>query len=679
MVDVNAIAEQLGLPIPEDGAALIQYGDDAPLEARLAVDEDLHGEILNELKARRDFSREYVKDRHEDWDRVREHNKMYLNLDRPARAGNRREMPNELEMPFQRSVVIPLSKATLDVLLTQIMSIYSARRPMMQVGPSNGSSFFKAKLLESMIAHDMMQTRGFSTLYGMFTDAFSFGNGYIYDSWEIDEGVTYSFEPLSADGVPPDIQQAVLGPLAYLPVRKIGVQREFARWQPISAYHVRPDPRVSQWDLQEGEFFGHYWKTSYSALLKKSGERGPYFNLDRLPTRALGGDSYDDRGNMTDPYNPSEPTAMNNFVRNQDRSWLNMETMVWELIPRKFKLGESEFPEKWLFSWAEDRTIVRAHPLVNKHQRYPYSCAQPDPEFYSVFAPGKIELIEPLQRFINWLYNSHIENITRMLNNQWVYSPRFIEELDLEFGGPGDNVRMTNEAADMLLNGEIQDIRQFLFQLPVQDVTGASYMNAIQYTYQMAQTLSGVNDPLTGIQLPTQRSATEVSTITSQASSRLAISAKLMDENAIQPLMWRTIHNRQQFTSIGRYYEIIGSMAEDLQRGNIYADLMDIQGEFKYVPITGIVPEDPSRSAATWSNMMAAAGQLPQLQQPGPDGRQLDFRKIFNTIAEQMGITNVEDYYMNVQVMPDEAVAAGAEAGSLVPMGGGGPPAMPPG
>jgi hypothetical protein len=678
MAEIEMMAEQLGLPMPEDGAKKIQYSDDAPLEARLGKETDLHRQLLSELKARRDFSYEYIKDRYDDWDRVREHNKMFLNLDRPARAGDRREMPQEVEMPFQRSVVIPLSKAVLDVLMTQIMSIYSARNPMMQIAPANGTSFYRAKLLEAMIAYDVMQTKGFSVLYAMFSEAFQFGNGYIYDSWEIDEGITYSFEPLQAQGIPPEIQQAVLGPLAFAPVRKIGVQREFCRWQPVSAYHVRPDPRVSQWCLQDGEFFGHHWKTSYNSLLKKSGDRGPYFNLEELPTRSHAGEVYDDRGNITDPYNPSEPTASNNYMRTKERSWLKMETMVWELVPRKYKLGDSEYPEKWIFSWAEDSVIVRAHPLVNKHQRFPYSVAEPDPDFYSVFAPGKLELIEPLQRFINWLYNSHIENITRVLNNQYVYSPRFIEELDLEFGGPGDNIRMTNEAADMMLNGEIQDIRQFLFQMPVQDVTGPSYMNAIQYTYQMAQTLMGVNDPLTGIQLPTERSATEVSTITGQASSRLAISAKLMDENAIQALMWRTIHNRQQFTSIGRYYELAGDLSRELGE-SIYADLQSIQGEFNYEPITGIVPEDPSRSASTWSNMLAAAGQIPQLQQPGPDGRQLDFRKIFDTIAKQMGITNVDDYYMDVQVMPDAQVAQQAQAGNMVPMGGGAPPALPAG
>jgi hypothetical protein len=549
------------------------------------------------------------------------------------------------------------------------MSIYASRVPMNQIQAAAGGDPVRAKIIESMIAYDNAQSRAFSAIYAMFSDALSFGNGFMYNSWEIEEGMTYEFEPLNIGGVPPELQRAVLGPLAYTPVRKIGVQREFCKWTPVSAYDAIPDPRVSMWDLQNSEFFGHRWKSSFHALKKRDGERGPYFNIDKIPKRNRSTDDPSKlRSSGPDPYNAASEADPKELLHTKTPQFFQMYTMVWELIPSEHKLGESDYPEKWIFSWADDKVIVRAHPMVNKHQNFPYVCAEPEPNFFDTFSPGTLELIEPLQRFINWLYNSHIENITRVLNNQWVYSPQFIDEGDLEFGGPGEHIRMTQEAADMMLNGEIQDIKQFLFQMPVQDVTGASYMNAIQYTYQMAQVLTGANDPLSGVQTPTTRSATEIGTITAQATQRMAITARLMDENAIQELITQSVHNRQQFTSIDRYYEIAGRLAQELGIDSIFGDLEAIQGDFKYKPITGILPEDPARSAANWTNLMAAAGQLPQLQQPGPDGRMLDFRSIFNTIAEKSGISNIEDYYMDVQVMPDEQVAQQAQAGNLAPI-----------
>jgi len=668
---LELMAKELGLPEAPDGAMRISYGEDAPIEVLLEdIDGELHKSLLKELRSRKDFSKEYTGDRHEDWDRVREHKNMYVNLTRPARAGDRSSIYGETEMPFERSVVIPLTKATLEVLITQIMSIYAARSPINQIMAAAGGDPVRAKILEAMISYDNAQSRAFSSMYSMFSDALSYGNGFMYNSWEIDEGITYEFEPMNMGPVDPMLQRALLGPLAYTPIRKIGVRREYDKWTPISAYDALPDPRVSMWNLQDGEFFGHKWKSSPFALKKKEGERGPYFNVDKIPRKSRGGDSALQRSSSPDPYNIASESDPKELLSSKAPSFIDMYTLVWELVPSEHKLGESEYPEKWVFTWADDKVIVRAHPLVNKHQNFPYVCAEPEPNFFDTFSPGTLELIEPLQRFINWLYNSHIENITRVLNNQYVYSPQFIEEGDLEFGGPGENIRMTQEAAEMMLNGEIQDIRQFLFQMPVQDVTGASYMNAIQYTYQMAQVLTGANDPLSGIQLPTQRSATEVGTITAQATQRMAITARIMDENSMQELINQTIHNRQQFTSIGRYYEIVGRMAQDLGMDSLFADLESIQGEFKYKAITGILPEDPARSAMNWTNLMAAAGQLPQLQQPGPDGRVLDFRSVFNTIAEKSGITNIEDYYMDVQVMPDEQVAQQVQAGNLAPVGG---------
>ncbi|MHC4372286.1 MAG: hypothetical protein ACYSW8_32175, partial [Planctomycetota bacterium] len=147
---LELIGQQLGLPEAPDGAMRIAYGDDAPVEQQLSdLDGDLHKKLLEELKNRKNFSNEYTSDRHEDWDRVREHKNMYVNLTRNARAGDRSEM-GETEMPFERSVVIPLTKATLEVLITQIMSIYASRVPMNQIMAAAGGDPVRAKVIEAM-------------------------------------------------------------------------------------------------------------------------------------------------------------------------------------------------------------------------------------------------------------------------------------------------------------------------------------------------------------------------------------------------------------------------------------------------------------------------------------------------------------------------------------------------
>jgi hypothetical protein len=649
---------------------LVQYGDDAPLEARLSPDQELHQKLLTKLKARRNMSRRHMSERYEEWDRVREHMRLYIDLKRLARKSDRTSIPGTVESPFQRAVTIPMSYAHLHVMLTQAMSIYAARTPMIQVAGTRGEDMFRAQLLEAVLEYDANQMKLYSVLFSAFQEAFLFGNGYLYDSWEIEHSDMYRFEPLEVPGTPPDVLSAVLGPLAYTPIRTFGVKREYSRWLPVSCYDMRIDPRLPQWRCQEGEFMGHRWIANPNKLILKSGDRGPYFNTDKLPkhSHTLNDDEYGlQRG--VDPINPQYIEGSIDYA-SEERGFLRMETMVWELIPREHGLGTEDYPQKWVFTWAEDQVIIRAHPLINKHQNFPYSVLEADPDFHSTYAPGIIESIEPLQRFVNWLFNSHVENVVQMLNNQYVYSPQFIESMDLEFGGPGEHIRMTQEAVDAMLSGEISDVRSFFFQVPVQDVTGSSYMNAVQYIYQMSQVMTGVNDPLSGIQLPTERSATEVSTIAAKATDRLAVMVRLMDENGIKPTVERTMSNRQQFTTMERYFRIVGRLAEYVGEDSLFITLDDIQGEYDYRAISGILPEDPARSATALTNLLSTAGQLPQLMEPGPDGRALDFRKIFNKIAEKNGLQDIDDYYMDVQVAPPEQVEAGVEQGDLVPMGG---------
>jgi hypothetical protein len=77
-----------------------------------------------------------------------------------------------------------------------------------------------------------------------------------------------------------------------------------------------------------------------------------------------------------------------------------------------------------------------------------------------------------------------------------------------------------------------------------------------------------------------------------------------------------------------------------------------------------------------WSQLMLGMGKFPQILMPGPDGRQLDLRAIFNEVARNLGVKNIDQFYMdaqpaqppiNAQIMPDEQVQQGAQAGNMLP------------
>jgi hypothetical protein len=63
--------------------------------------------------------------------------------------------------------------------------------------------------------------------------------------------------------------------------------------------------------------------------------------------------------------------------------------------------------------------------------------------------------------------------------------------------------------------------------------------------------------------------------------------------------------------------------------------------------------------------MLEAGAKIPQLQQPGPDGKVLDLRQVFNEAAKAMGVKNVNQFY--ISVMPDPSVMAAVQAGNMIP------------
>jgi hypothetical protein len=118
-----------------------------------------------------------------------------------------------------------------------------------------------------------------------------------------------------------------------------------------------------------------------------------------------------------------------------------------------------------------------------------------------------------------------------------------------------------------------------------------------------------------------------------------------------------------------------------------------LQGNFDYVQRSAMLPPDPARQAMVWTQLLMGLGKFPQILAPGPDGKMLDVRKIFNEAVRTMGIRNIDQFYTQappmmpgmqpgmggppgpgqpgqvpVQVMPDEKVAQGVQRGDYAPI-----------
>lgn len=637
-----------------------------PLHVRLRKGTELHAKTLARVKARHDLARKKISTRYDEWDRVDEFQRMHLDLSRKARRGDKTEDADsnaKKEMPFKRGIVIPVTFAINEVMVAQMLSLFAHREPPLPVEGHGPEDVRPAKLLEATLAYDTRMMGYIHVVNSMLNDTNKYGLGVVYDVWDTDNGwATPPQTPITK----------FLRMLGIEPQKKWQVVREFNRWTNVDPYKFWPDPRVSLSNLQEAEFVGHRVDRSYTYLLQRSIERGGrYFNLEELGKKgATGGQSRITTASQGagGKFSSSGDLATLESADEKDRGFFAIDAFQIRLIPREWQLADSDEPEIWWLTMADETTIIRAHESGYEHSEFTYAAPEIDPDPHTTFNPGTMERLDGLQRMINWMYNSHIENVMRTMNDRLVVARSLVELVDLINNEPGGIIRLTAEGEKAVLEGRLSSPGQAVSQLLVQDITSGNLRTGGEL-FEMAQRASGANDPAMGQPLDSKRTLGEVQSILAASNQRLSIKARLIEAGGIAKLARRAISNRQQFTELEQYFKIAGDLAKET--GGVERLMINrgqLQGNFDYTAHTTMMPADPARDAAIWSTIYQTAASNPALLQPGPDGKALDVREIFNEMVRRMGVRNIQDFYIDVRVVPDQQFEQGVQAGNYVPV-----------
>jgi hypothetical protein len=659
----------------------ITPGPDAPLAIRLKYGSQFHADTLTRLLARLKLAKDSVQGRYDSWDQVDEQVRLYVNVNRGAKRPDQTTMTDTLEFPFERGIVVPASYAVLQVRLSQLMSILTNRSPLWEIDGKGPDDIGSAKIMEAAIEYDMQQCLGLLSLYSQMQDSEKYGIGVIYDVWESENGYKYS-KPN------PDLTATIsqMFGVPAMPQKSWGTIREYNNWTPIDPYRFWCDPRVPKSRFQTGEFAGHRINRSFLYLMERTSENGgPYFNIDLLPSKQA------EFVDITPKRDTMISTAANEIRGSndpKDKGYYILDTLQVRLIPKEWELGAETIPEIWWFTVANENTIVRAHRSSYEHGQFTYGVIESNFDAHALYNPGNIECIDGLQRFMSWLLNSHFENIRKALNDVMVYSPALIEESDLLNPGPTRHIRMTTKAEELVLAGMLQP-SQLIQQLQVGDVT-RPHMEASQFIYQMIQLMMATNDPMTGQNTSqTRKTLGEVNQMMFGSSKRISLSFRLNELMGWQPMVLRAVANRQQFSSIEQFLRIAGDAAMSNPAGmqRLLVKPADLVGNFDYIARSALLPPDPGRQAMIWTQLLMGIGRFPQILAPGPDGKMLDVRKIFNEAVRTMGIRNIDQFYtqapppppmgmppgapgqpMPVHVMPDQQVQDGVQRGDLQPL-----------
>ncbi len=625
----------------------------------------LHDMLRRALIARIEFSEKKMARL---WDKWEESEKLFALYVNETEADAARRTVREGGVPQYTTVTVPYSYATLLTAHTYWASVFLSRVPIFQFTARHGEPEMNVQAVEAIIDYQVTVGNMVPAFYFWLLDAGRYGFGVLGNYWaEEVANVTRIVErPKEFAGIPiPGTSE------------KVKETVTVKGYQGNKVYNIRPhdfifDPRVSLANLQDGEYAGRHVLMGWNEVVRRAAA-GEFFNVEQLARSAYNYYSGSmmsgiGRRKTTDLVElPAEPGDFS-YVEDPERgasrpAIVEADEIVLELIPRDYGISASGYPEKWVFTLAYRDVLIGARPLGCYHNRYPYFIQSYEFEPYGVSGRSLLETIKPLNDVLDWLFNSHMYNVRAGLNDRWVADPSRVVWKDVMDPEPGKLIRLRPEAYGT-------DVRTAIAQFPVVDVT-SGHLRSLQAVLELIQRVTGVSDNLMGLLDPGGRkTATEVRTSSSFGINRLKTISEFNSALGWSPLAAAMLQNTQQYYDGSMKLRLVGDLPGDVQRFVVVSP-EEISGFYDFVPVDGTLPVDRFAQANLWKEILIGLRQMPELAQ------QYDLGRIFAWMAQLAGLKNVNQFRRSVQVVPDQQVLSGLEAGNLLPIGEARPPMTP--
>jgi len=625
------------------------------LTQNVPLESPLHKKLLGMVSSRIKFAMKAQTDKHEAWEKAEDTVMAYVpESDLDEKRRRKREDKGE---PKYTTIKLPYTYALLMSAHTYLTSVFFARSPVHQYSGRHGEAEDQVHALEALISYQVQVGEMLAPYYLWLYDSLKYGIGVIEEYWSTEE-ISFSQIVMAPDpkglvdpmGMPVTSKQMVN-------VRAPGY--EGTRICNISPYDFLVDPRVAVGQFQKGEFAGVRKRMSW-ADLKRREAQGYYMNLEHLK----GGSTKDFAGDSTRTGSQLERPEDNLTLLESDDTehpaWVTVYEFCIEIFPKEWGLGGSVYPEKWMFTITGDLGIlIGVQPHGAMHGKFPYGVLESEVEAYGTYNRGIPEIAEPIQNTMDWLINQHFFNVRSALNNQFIIDPSKIVAKDAEKAGPGFVWRLRPEAYG-------QDIRSFVHQIPVTDVT-QGHVGDLQVMLGVGERVFGINDQIMGALAGTGRkTATEVRTTTGFGVNRLKTITEYMSAAGFGAHSTRMVQMSQQYFKAEKKMRITGSLMADMNQQsamnflNVSPDA--IQGFYDFIPVDGTLPVDRLAMANLWKEILMGMQKMPSLLM------QFDLGKIFSHIAYLGGVKNLNQF--KIQLDSPEGIAQQVEAGNLIAAGG---------
>lgn len=617
----------------------------------LKPDSDFHNKLRDKVWQRANESRHEISKRFEYWREIDRTLTTYIPLK------DAEEVLKQQDTAKPVSIVFPYTYSILEALLTYLTMAFF-QDPIFQYEGVEDDDTIGAMLMELVVRLHCIKNKVPLAIHTVLRDNLAYGVGIAIPGWKR----TYGRKPIKST----IITQSAFGEQTQFDLEMVeSLLFEGNSLSNIDPYMWLPDPSVASSDIQSGEFMGWVDRDNYMNLLGE--ESQPDTNLfnvrylrskkDKRSTLALDQSDRQTRHGGSNELNKSMTNTTNP---------VDVIKMYITLIPKDWELGDSEYPEKWYFELASDDVIIVCERADHNHGMYPLAVASSEFDGYSITPIGRLEAVYGLQHTLDFLFNSHVENVRKAINDMLIVDPYLVNINDIKDPKPGKLIRLRRPAWGRGVDKVVQ-------QLAVQDITRANISDAT-YITQWMDRASGADQSMQGALRqggPERLTRSEFQGTRGSAMSRLQHVAMTIGMQFMQDIGTMFAVHTQQYMSQETYVRIVGRYAEQLTKifggkRNTRVSPYDLAVNYDVIVRDGSIPGGNFSDA--WIEMFKVIGSQPELMQ------QFDVTRIFMYIAQQLGAKNVEDFRRDInqvqgQVMPDEQVMQQVQAGNMIPTG----------
>ncbi|QGH73568.1 MAG: head to tail joining protein [Siphoviridae sp. ct7UA22] len=593
--------------------------------------EELLGKIVTQCKSWVEASDAKLGERARAWEDAEKMNQSYL----PKADAERRAKASQEEQSFTK-IVIPYAYAMQMAAHTYLCSVFLSRDPVFQYEGKTGQGQDQTTMVEALIKHNVTSGDLTPALFFALYDLCQYGVCCVGSMWA-DEKIAitmYGSEPLVVNGVADPENMTETETIL-----------EEQGYKGNKLYNVKPkelivDPSVGFARFQDGDFFGRRVQISQEDFERKVAE-GIYFDVDVPAAQDKDPGVYGDNPAL------SETTGKVSLEIPVRKDFYNLWEIYARIVPANWGLGKNTRPEVWVFTIASGKVCVGANPAGYLHAKYPFDIGTLEFDGYTLSSRGYPEIGGPINGVMNWLINSHMYNVSKAVNNEFLYDPSVVNQADFLDPRPGKRIRIKPA-------GYGRDVRTFIHQFNQYDMTRTNLQD-LQFMEEIFQRVFGINEQMLGVMGGGGRkTATEVRSSSGFALNRMKVLTEFVSAQFFAPLSKKLLKNALQlYTQEDKF---IITKDKTVQPYTV----ADIVGDFDFAPADGSLPVDRFAQVALYKEVLMATQQLPQIA-----GR-YDVATLFSFICKLAGIKNMESF----EIMDTAQVQKEAMLGNLVVNGG---------